>query len=399
MLDLSLENGAGDRSAGNGAAAASEEGARVEPWTEPPLGLLAELTHRCPLQCPYCSNPLELERVGRELDTETWCRVLREAAELGVLQLHLSGGEPLLRRDLETIVATAREQGLYSNLITSGVTLDSARLAALRAAGLEHVQLSLQGADAATADRVANYRDGHAKKLRAAKLVREAGLPLTINAVVHRQNVDGLEQLIELAVAVDAMRIEVAHVQYYGWALRNRAALMPTRAQLERSQAIVATASERYAGRLLIDFVVPDYYARRPKPCMGGWGRALLNVTPSGAVMPCHAAATVKGLRFTNVQERPLAWIWRSSPAFQAFRGTDWMPEPCRSCERKEIDFGGCRCQAMALLGDPRATDPACELSPHHGLMREVAERESAVEPPAFHYRRPQRAEPATVGR
>ena len=373
-------------------ATAALAGGRTMPWTEPPLGMLAELTHRCPLQCPYCSNPVELERAAGELDTATWCRVLAEAGELGVLQLHLSGGEPLVRRDLETIVTAARDAGLYTNLITSGVLLDPSRMESLKRSGLDHVQLSLQGASAGTADGVANYKRGHEKKLAAARLVREAGLPLTINAVVHRQNLDELEDLIELAVSLDALRIEVAHVQYYGWALVNRAALMPTFDQLERSQAVVAAATRRHAGRLLIDFVVPDYYARRPKPCMGGWGRALLNVTPSGQVMPCHAAASIKGLAFANVAERSLRWIWQESNAFQVFRGTDWMPEPCRSCERREIDFGGCRCQAMALTGDPHAADPACELSPFHDRMRATAETEAGAAPPGFVYRRPLRA-------
>lgn len=366
-------------------------GADRVPWTEPPLGMLMELTHRCPLQCSYCSNPLELERVSGEMGTADWLRVLDEAAALGVLQLHLSGGEPLLRRDLEDLVRRARDLGMYTNLITSGVLLDQARMASLRAAGLEHVQLSLQGATAATADRLANYRDGHAKKLASAALVRGAGLPLTVNAVVHRQNLHELETMIDLAVALDAQRIEVAHVQYYGWALANRAALMPTRAQLEASQAIVAAAQARLAGRLQIDFVVPDYWAKRPKPCMGGWGRALLNVTPKGDVMPCHAAAGIPGLDFSNVRQQPLRWIWQASPAFQAFRGTDWLPEPCRGCALKEADFGGCRCQAMALTGDARATDPACSLSPFHARMVATAEQESAAPPPPLIYRRPNR--------
>lgn len=364
-------------------------GALKEPWTAPPMGLLAELTHRCPLQCPYCSNPVELERVGGELDTATWERVFGEAAQLGVLQLHLSGGEPTVRQDLEQLVRAARAAGLYTNLITSGVLLNQARVQALAEAGLDHVQLSLQGANPATADRVGHFKGGHAKKLALAGWVREAGLPLTINAVVHRQNLDELEGLIDLALQCDAHRIEVAHVQYYGWALANRAALMPTRAQLERATDIVEAARVQHAGRLLIDYVIPDYYARRPKPCMGGWGQTVLNVTPSGAVLPCHAAQSIKGLDFASVRDHDLRWIWQESEPFQRFRGTDWMPEPCRSCSFKEQDFGGCRCQAMALTGDARNTDPACEFSPHHDLLRLTAEDESAHEPPAFTYRRP----------
>lgn len=366
-------------------------GSRLDPWTEPPMGLLAELTHRCPLQCPYCSNPLELERAAGELTTEEWCRVLSEAAELGILQLHLSGGEPTARQDLEAIIAHARGLGLYTNLITAGVLLDAARIDSLRAAGLEHVQLSFQAAEPITADRVGGYRGGHAKKMAVARAVRAAGLPLTMNAVVHRQNLDQLEAMIDLALELDAHRIEVAHVQYYGWALKNRAALMPTREQLDAATAIVERTRVRYRGRLAVDYVIPDYWAKRPKPCMGGWGSQVLNVTPQGKVLPCHAAASIPSLAFTNVREAPLRWIWQESPAFQRFRGTDWLPEPCRGCALKEVDFGGCRCQAMALTGDATATDPACELSPFHASLFEVARAESAAPPPPFLYRRPLR--------
>ncbi len=361
---------------------------------EPPIGLLAELTHRCPLQCPYCSNPLELVKANGELDPDSWCRVLDEAAALGVLQLHLSGGEPTLYPGLETIVAHARSLGLYGNLITAGVLLDARRIEALARAGLDHVQLSLQGTDAATADRIGGYKGGHRKKLEVARRIRATGLPLTVNAVVHRQNLDQLEAMIELALELRAHRLEVAHTQYYGWALVNRAALMPSRAQIERASEVVDAARVLLKGRLVIDYVVPDYYARRPKPCMGGWGRQMLAVTPRGDVMPCHAAAGIPGLAFDNVRQRPLGWIWRESPAFQRFRGTGWMPEPCRSCERREIDFGGCRCQAMALTGDPQATDPACALSPFHAAMLQVAEGESGEAPPPFTYRRPLKTAP-----
>jgi pyrroloquinoline quinone biosynthesis protein E len=368
---------------------------RRDPWTAPPMGLLAELTHRCPLQCPYCSNPLELERASGELETAEWCRVLDEAAKLGVLQLHLSGGEPTARADLEALVAHARGLGLYTNLITAGVLLDERRIESLRDAGLEHVQLSFQAAEAATADRVGGYRGGHAKKLAVAVAIRAAGLPLTVNAVVHRQNLDQLERMIELALELDAHRIEVAHVQYYGWALRNRAALMPTREQLEAATAIVERARAAHRGRLAIDYVIPDYWAKRPKPCMGGWGSNVLNVTPQGRVMPCHAAASIPGMAFASVRKRSLRWIWQESPAFQCFRGTDWLPEPCRSCALKEVDFGGCRCQALALTGDPTATDPACELSPLHEAMFAVARAESASPPPDYVYRRPMREAPS----
>jgi pyrroloquinoline quinone biosynthesis protein E len=364
-----------------------------------PIGLLAELTHRCPLQCPYCSNPLALEGAGTELDTATWQDVLRQASRLGVLQLHLSGGEPTARRDLEEIVATAAEVGLYTNLITAGVLLTRSRLDELARRGLEHVQLSIQDVDAGNADRIAHYEGGHAKKVEVARWVREIGLALTINAPIHRQNIDRLPAIIDFAVEMGAGRLEVAHIQYYGWALENRAALMPTRAQTMRSVEIVNEARARLKGILVIDFVVPDYYATWPKPCMGGWGRGSMNVTPSGKVLPCHAAETIPGLVFDNVRDKPLADIWLHGQAFEKFRGTDWMIEPCRSCERREIDFGGCRCQAFAIAGNAATADPACVKSQHHAELVALAESEAAAPPPAFVYRRPRKpAPPATSG-
>ena len=353
---------------------------------QPPLALLAELTHRCPLQCPYCSNPLELERAGGELGTADWLRVLREAAELGCMQVHFSGGEPTARRDLEELVKGAAEAGLYTNLITSGVLLDATRLARLAQAGLEHVQLSFQDAAAEGADRIAGFA-GHAKKLEVARLVRAAGLPLTANFVVHRQNLDRLPDMLDLAVALGAHRTEIAHVQYYGWALRNRAALMPTRAQLEIATATVEEARRRLQGVLVIDYVVPDYYAQRPKACMGGWGRRFLNISPAGKVLPCHAAESIAGLEFDSACERSLSDIWHNSEAFNRFRGTEWMPELCRSCARAEIDWGGCRCQAFALTGDAARTDPACGLSEDHARLGLIAAEESVSGVREFVYR------------
>jgi PqqA peptide cyclase len=353
---------------------------------EPPLALLAELTHRCPLRCPYCSNPLDLSRASAELDTATWCRVFDEAAALGVLQVHFSGGEPLVRRDLVELVARAAKAGLYVNLITSGIGLDARRLARLVEAGLEHVQLSLQDADPAMGDRIAGLTGAQQAKREAAALVCAAGLPLTVNAVVHRQNLERLEDIVDLAVGLGAERLEVAHVQYYAWALANRAALLPSREQLDKATATVEAARARLAGRLVIDYVVPDYYAHRPKACMGGWGRRFLNVTPAGKVLPCHAAETLPDLHFPSVAEASLPEIWYHSAVFERFRGTSWMPEPCRSCERREIDWGGCRCQAFALTGDAARTDPACALSPDHALLAE-ASREAAGATPDFVYR------------
>ena len=360
----------------------------------PPLALLAELTHRCPLRCPYCSNPLDLRGASGELDTATWKRVLSEAAALGVLQVHFSGGEPLARRDLVDLVGHATEIGLYGNLITSGIGLDAGRLAALVSAGLEHVQLSVQDSDPGSGDRIAGFAGAQEAKRRAARLVREAGLPLTVNAVVHRQNLGRLDEIIELAARYGADRLEVAHAQYYGWALRNRAALLPSRAQLDAATAVVEAARARLAGVMTIDYVLPDYHAHRPKACMGGWGRRFLNITPGGKVLPCHAAETLPEIEFPSVLEMSLAEAWYSSAAFQQFRGTAWMPEPCRSCERREIDWGGCRCQAFALTGDARRTDPACALSPDHGLLTAARDAAEAAAP-AFLYRQPKPAQSA----
>jgi PqqA peptide cyclase len=353
----------------------------------PPAVMLAELTHRCPLRCPYCSNPLDLDRRSAELGTDDWKRVLGEAADLGILHVHLSGGEPTARPDIGELVAHARDAGLYTNLITSGVLMNEGRLDALIAAGLDHLQLSLQDVDAESADRIGGFRGGHGKKLALAREMRAKGIGFTLNAVIHRQNIARVARFIDLAVEMGAGRLEVAHTQYYGWALRNRAALMPTRAQLDKTTGIVREAVERLKGKLVIDYVVPDYYARFPKPCMGGWGRVGMNVTPSGKVLPCHAAETIDGLTFDTVREKSLREIWETSPAFNAYRGFDWMQEPCRSCERRTIDFGGCRCQAFALAGRAAATDPACSLSPLHSEIGRIAASESATGPEDFTYR------------
>jgi pyrroloquinoline quinone biosynthesis protein E len=361
-----------------------------------PIGLLAELTHRCPLQCPYCSNPLELERVNTELTTEEWQKVMRQAAQLGILQIHLSGGEPTVRRDLEEIVKTAADAGLYTNLITAAVLLTRERLMKLKEAGLDHVQISIQDVDTAAenADRIAGYKGGSAKKKIVAGWVRELGFPLTINAPIHRHNIHSVEAIINYAVELGAGRVEIAHVQYYAWALKNRAALMPTREDFMAAAKVVEKARERLKGVLVIDMVVPDYYAKFPKPCMGGWGRGIINVTPQGRVLPCHAAESIKGLEFDNVRDKPLAEIWLGGAAFQKYRGTSWMKEPCRTCPRREVDYGGCRCQAFALTGDAANTDPACSLSPMHAEWAKVAEVESHVVSPEFVYRRPGGATP-----
>jgi pyrroloquinoline quinone biosynthesis protein E len=349
-----------------------------------PLGLLAELTHRCPLGCPYCSNPLVLDKREGELDANTWSRVFREASALGVLQVHLSGGEPAARRDLPEIVTGAREAGLYSNLITSAVGLTAQTLAVLADAGLDHVQISVQDSDEASADHIAGYKGASVRKRALAAEVVKLGLPLTINMVVHRANIGRIEPMVELALSLGAGRVEIAHVQYYGWALKNRSALMPTREQVDEAVRQVEMLRARHHGKIVIDAVVPDYYARFPKPCVGGWGRRSLNVTPAGRVLPCHAAEVIPGLEFWNVRDHPLADIWRGSPAFSAFRGIDWMEEPCRSCARREQDFGGCRCQAFLITGNARAADPVCHLSPHHDRVEQLAATRADV---AYSYR------------
>jgi pyrroloquinoline quinone biosynthesis protein E len=353
---------------------------------EPPVGLLAELTHRCPLGCPYCSNPVALEKPAVELDTQTWKRVFSEAASAGVLHVHLSGGEPCARRDIVELVAHCAKVGLYTNLITSGVGLNKARFDALVEAGLDHVQISIQDSRADSADVIAGYAGAFAAKQEVARWTTAAGLPLTVNAVMHRANCARAGAMVEMAIALGARRVEIAHAQYYGWGLVNRAALMPTRAQTERAAAEVEALRQAHKGRIVIDHVAPDYHAQYPKPCMSGWGRRTLNVTPSGKILPCHAAETISHLEFWNVRDRSIGEAWLHSPAFAAYRGEAWMLEPCVSCARKQIDFGGCRCQALALTGDARNADPVCSLSPHHAQIAEIAAQEHAVS--SYRYRR-----------
>jgi pyrroloquinoline quinone biosynthesis protein E len=345
-----------------------------------PTTLLAELTHRCPLHCPYCSNPLALAGPQSELTTDEWKRLFTEARELGVLQLGLSGGEPLLRKDLETLAAHAHGLGLYSTLVTSGVGLTRARAEALREAGLEHVQISIQDSDPETADRIAGMRAAHHKEAAAA-LVRELGFAFSVNVVLHRTNLDRVGDIIELAARLGADRLELANTQYYGWALANRNALMPTAMQVAAAQAIADRAKQTYRGRMQILYVLPDYYEPYPKPCYGGWGSVYLVVMPDGRTLPCHGATHIANMRFDNARERALGWIWAESSAFQAFRGEEWMSEPCRSCPRKTIDFGGCRCQAFALTGNASNADPVCTLTPLRGIIdRAVAEASGSDE-------------------
>ncbi len=336
--------------------------------TDRPTTLLAELTHRCPLHCPYCSNPLDMIRAEGELATEDWKRVFTQARALGVLQLGLSGGEPMIRKDLEELATHARSLGLYSTLVTSGLGLTRGRAERLREAGLEHIQISIQDADPETAERIAGVSSVKQKRAAAA-IVKELGFALSINVVLHRANLDRIAAIIDLAAELGADRIELANTQYYGWALENRASLMPTREQVARARATAEEATRRYKGRMQILFVLPDYFEQYPKPCYGGWGKLYLVVAPDGKVLPCHGATQITTLSFDNVRDRSLEWIWQQSPAFQAYRGDEWMREPCRGCPRKAVDFGGCRCQAFALTGAAENTDPVCTLSPNRSVI------------------------------
>jgi pyrroloquinoline quinone biosynthesis protein E len=349
--------------------------------TPRPYTLIAELTYRCPLRCPYCSNPLDHLDNKDELTTEEWCRVFGEAEALGVMQLHLTGGEPLARKDLEVLVARGREVGLYTNLVTSGIPLTRARLERLAKAGLDHVQVSVQSTVPELADEIAGY-PGHAKKLEVMRWVKELGLPLTMNVVLHRANLGEIDELVALAEHVSADRLELANTQYVSWALSNRDALLPTREQIERAAEKAAPHRDRLRGKMDVLFVKPDYFGTTPKACMDGWARRFLQIVPDGRVVPCHAATSITSLTFDDVRKTALAEIWTSSPALLAYRGEEWMQEPCRSCDRRTVDFGGCRCQAFALTGDAAATDPACTLSPMRGEIEAAHLRASVAAPP-----------------
>jgi pyrroloquinoline quinone biosynthesis protein E len=338
-----------------------------------PLWLLAELTYACPLQCPYCSNPLEFARTKGELTTQQWIDTLREARQLGAAQLGFSGGEPLVRRDLEDLVAEARGLGYYTNLITSAIGMDAARVRRLREAGLDHIQISFQASDADLNNRFAGT-DAFAHKVEMARAVKAQGYPMVLNFVLHRHNIDRTDAILDMALDLGADYVELANTQYYGWAFHNRHQLLPTREQLERSEAVANRYKEAHGDRMRILYVIPDYYADRPKPCMNGWGQVFLSVAPDGTALPCQGARMLPGLEFPKVTEHPLAWIWNESPAFNRFRGTDWMKEPCRSCPERDKDFGGCRCQAWLVTGDSASADPVCGLSPDRGLIDRVVE-------------------------
>ncbi len=364
------------------------------------MWLLAELTYACPLQCPYCSNPVDFARTGAELDTDDWLRVLRQARALGAVQLGFSGGEPLARRDLDTLIGEAHKLGYYTNLITSGLGMDADRVARFRELGLDHIQLSFQAGDRALNDLVAGT-EAFDHKLAMARAVKANGFPMVLCFVLYRENIDQMSRILDMAAELEADQVELANTQYYGWAVPNRDRLLPTREQLTRAEAVAHEYQERYRGRMKILYVVPDYYENRPKACMNGWGKIFLTVTPDGTALPCQAARQLPGLEFPNVKDHEVAWIWRDSPGFNRFRGYDWMKEPCRSCPEREKDFGGCRCQAYLLTGDPANADPVCDLSPHHDVVLkaiDAAEASSQVDTPKpFVYRNPRNSRELSV--
>jgi pyrroloquinoline quinone biosynthesis protein E len=341
---------------------------------KPPLWLLAELTYACPLQCPYCSNPLDMAKHRNELGTEEWIRVLQQARRMGATQLGFSGGEPLVRQDLEQLVAEARRLGFYTNLITSGVGMDAARVRAFRESGLDHIQVSFQASSEELNDFIAGT-DAFEHKKRMAREIKAQGYPMVLCFVLHRKNEDQIRDILDLAVQLEADYVELATTQYYGWAYHNREQLLPTRAQLAHAETVAKEYQEKMKGRMRIFYVIPDYYETRPKRCMDGWGSVFLTIAPDGTALPCHAARQLPGLSFPSVRDHDLAWIWNESTAFNRFRGLEWMKEPCRSCPEKEKDLGGCRCQAFMLTGDAANADPVCDKSPHHHLVTGVVER------------------------
>lgn len=379
MVKAGVGTDEGGRHDAGGVLQAAREGtglAATQPASRPgpPLWLLCELTYTCPLHCVFCYNPLDFARTGPELSTDEWLRVLREGRALGAVQLGLSGGEPLTRDDLELIVAEAHRLGYYTNLITSGIGLTEPRIRALKEAGLDHIQLSFQDSTREVNDFLSSTRTFELKS-KVAALIKKYDYPMVLNVVLHRLNIDHVQQILEMAESMQAEYVELANTQYYGWAWRNREQLLPSRDQLQRAEETTRRFRERAGGRMKVFFVVPDYFERRPKPCMNGLGSVFLTITPDGTALPCHAARMLPGLSFPNVKEASIEWIWRDSPGFNHFRGDDWMKEPCRSCPEKARDFGGCRCQAYLLTGDAANADPVCDRSPYHHLVTDMVAR------------------------
>lgn len=345
-----------------------------------PLWLLAELTYACPLQCPYCSNPTEMANIGREIDTDAWIRVLREAREMGATQLGLSGGEPLVRRDLEAIVAEGRRLGYYTNLITSGVGMDDERVGRLHKAGLDHIQISFQASNEQLNDFLGGTSSFEQKK-EMARRIKAHGYPMVLNIVLHRKNIDDIAEILDMAETLEADYVELANTQYYGWALENKDALLPTREQLAHAERVTNEYRERLGNRMKLYYVVPDYYEDRPKACMSGWGDIFLTITPDGMALPCHAARQLPNIDFPNVKDHSIDEIWCESDAFNMFRGLDWMKEPCRSCDERFKDYGGCRCQAYMLTGDMYAADPVCSKSPDHHVVTDAVAKANERDP------------------
>ncbi|WP_157263731.1 pyrroloquinoline quinone biosynthesis protein PqqE [Azohydromonas aeria] len=340
----------------------------------PPLWLLAEVTYRCPLHCVFCYNPVDFARHDQELSTADWLRVLREGRELGAVQCGFSGGEPLLRDDLEELVAEAHRLGYYTNLLTSGVGLTPQRAKALKDAGLDHVQLSFQDSTREVNDFLSHTKTFDLKR-RVAALIKEQGWPMVMNVVLHRLNIDHIDPIIALADELGAEYVELANTQYYSWAFLNREQLLPTREQLQRAEAVTDAWRAKLGDRMKLFFVAPDYHEGRAKKCVNGWGSMFITVTPDGDVLPCHTAKMLPGLTFPNVRDSSIRAAWYDSEGFNRYRGTGWMKEPCASCEHKEQDLGGCRCQAYMLTHDAQAADPVCAKSPHHHLVQEAVQR------------------------
>lgn len=337
-----------------------------------PLWLLAEVTYRCPLHCAFCYNPTDYDKhTKNELTTEQWLSALRDARKMGAIQLGISGGEPLLRDDIEEIVAEAHKLGYYSNLITSGVGLTEKRIQAFKEGGLDHIQLSMHDVTEDISNFITNTRTFELKK-KVAAMIKAHGYPMVLNVVIHRYNIDQVDKILEMAEALGADYVELANTQYYGWSLVNRDQLMPTREQLNRAEAATNAFRERVGNKMKVFFVVPDYFSDRPKKCMNGWGEVFMIVTANGDVLPCHSARVLPGLEFPNVKENGLEWAWKESPAFNKYRGMEWMKEPCRSCSEKENDLGGCRCQSYLLSGDAEMADPVCTKSPNRHLIDEA---------------------------
>lgn len=344
----------------------------------PPLWMLAELTYKCPLQCPYCSNPLDMAKYNNELSTADWFRVMREARAMGATQLGFSGGEPLLRQDLEELIAEARRLGYYSNLITSGVGMDEARIKGFKEAGLDHIQISFQASN----EELNNFLGGSKTfqhKTEMARLVKQYEYPMVLNIVLHRKNIDQIRDILDMTVELNADYVELASTQYYGWSKVNLDQLLPTKEQLARAEKVAKEYQQKMKDKMKIIYVIPDYFEIRPKRCMDGWGAIFLTITPDGRALPCHAAGQLPGLEFPNVRDHSIDWIWNDSPDFNKFRGLDWMKEPCRSCPEKEKDLGGCRCQAYMLTGDATNADPVCDKSPHHQQLHDNVERIGAL--------------------